>query len=307
MKPNHKRILCNILGILCLGTTFVLAQNTSKQVQAKYIQESIILDGTLDEPIWQSADVAGDFQQFFPSDQVKAEYVTEVKVLFSDTHLYVGIYAEKEPGDYVVSTLRRDFGASTNDNISLLFDTFSDGTTAYFFGITPYGVQREGLVSEGGAAFNNTWDIKWQAEATRFDDHFVIELAIPFTSVKFPEGTTSWRFRPYRWNNQVNQQDTWVKVPQQQILSSLADMGEIVFEKPLGESRMPIALIPYINVLADKDYTTDNTNTKFKTGGDAKISIGNGMNLDLTLNPDFSNVEVDDIFTNLTRFEGSTA
>ncbi|UWX54521.1 carbohydrate binding family 9 domain-containing protein [Maribacter litopenaei] len=243
------------------------------------------------------------FNNFSRLTQVAAEHKTEVKVLYSATHLYVGIYAEKAPGDYVVSSLRRDFGALTNDNISLLFDTFSDGTTAYFFGVTPYGVLREGLVSDGGTAFNNTWDIKWQAEATRFDDHFVIEVAIPFTSMKFPEGTTSWRFRPYRWNNQVNQQDTWVKVPQQQLLSSLAYMGELNFEKPLGESVMPIALIPYINVLADKDYGNDVANTKFKTGGDAKISIGNGMNLDLTLNPDFSNVEVDDIFTNLTRFE----
>lgn len=303
MKPNNKRTLSFVLSFLCLGAIIALGQKVTKQVKAKYIEQPITLDGILDEPIWRTADSADGFQQFFPSDQVQAEYATTVKLLFSDTHLYLGIYAEKEPGDYVVSTLRRDFGAATNDNISLLFDTFSDGTTAYFFGVTPYGVLREGLVSEGGAAFNNTWDIKWQAEATRFEDHFVIEVAIPFTSMKFPEGTTSWRFRPYRWNNQVNQQDTWVKVPQQQLLSSLADMGELVFERPLGESRMPIALIPYINVLADKDYAADVAQTKFKAGGDAKISIGNGMNLDLTLNPDFSNVEVDDIFTNLTRFE----
>ncbi|WP_421824573.1 DUF5916 domain-containing protein [Flagellimonas oceanensis] len=278
-------------------------QTTSKKVTAKYINQAITLDGVMNEPIWQTAEIAGDFQQFFPSDQVQAEYPTEVRVLFSDTHLYVGVHAVKKPGDYVVSTLRRDFGAATNDNISLLFDTFSDGTTAYFFGVTPFGVQREGLVSEGGAAFNNTWDIKWQAEASRYDDHFVIEVAIPFTSLKFPENSNTWRFRPYRWNNQVNQQDTWVRVPQQQLLSSLADMGELVFEKPLEESRMPIALIPYINVLTDKDHGTDVANAQFKTGSDAKIAIGNGMNLDLTLNPDFSNVEVDDIFTNLTRFE----
>ena len=291
------------LILLCLFPGYSFAQDVFKSIQAKYVSEAVNLDGVMDEPIWQTAEVAGDFQQFFPSDQVSAEHSTQVKMLYSDTHLYIGIYAEKAPGDYVVSSLKRDFGATTNDNISLLFDTFSDGTTAYFFGVTPYGVLREGLVSDGGTTFNNTWDIKWQAEATRFDDHFVIEVAIPFTSMKFAEGTTSWRFRPYRWNNQVNQQDTWVKVPQQQLLSSLAYMGELTFEKPLGESRMPIALIPYINLLADKDYSINESETKFKTGGDAKISIGNGMNLDLTLNPDFSNVEVDDIFTNLTRFE----
>lgn len=281
----------------------LLAQETTKSITARFISEEIQLDGRMEEATWQTAEVADDFQQFFPSDQVKAEFPTVVKVLYSQTHLYVGIYAEKAKGDYVVSTLKRDFEAGTNDNISLLFDTFGDGTTAFFFGITPFGVLREGLVSEGGAAFNNTWDVKWQAEATRFDDHFVIEVAIPFTSLKFEEGVTSWRFRPYRWNNQSNQQDTWVKVPQNQSLSSLADMGALRFERPLGKSRTPLALIPYVNVLSDKIYTSDLSETKFKTGGDAKIAIGNGMNLDLTLNPDFSNVEVDDIFTNLTRFE----
>ena len=298
---NLRKQLIFLFGIFI--SAFCTAQTTPKSVTARYIDAPINLDGVLDEAVWETAEVAGDFQQFFPSDQVPAEYPTEVKVLFSDTHLYVGIYARKAPGDYVVSTLKRDFGALTNDNISLLFDTFSDGTTAYFFGVTPYGVRREGLVSEGGSNFNNTWDIKWQAEATRFDDHFVIEIAIPFTSLKFVEGATKWRFRPYRWNNQSNQQDTWVKVPQQQLLSSLADMGELRFERPLGKSRTPIALIPYVNALADKDYAGDVSETSFKTGGDAKIAVGNGMNLDLTLNPDFSNVEVDDIFTNLTRFE----
>ncbi|MBT8296714.1 MAG: carbohydrate binding family 9 domain-containing protein [Maribacter sp.] len=298
---NLRKQLIFLFGIFI--SAFCTAQITPKSVTARYIDAPINLDGVLDEAVWETAEVAGDFRQFFPSDQVSAEYPTEVKVLFSDTHLYLGIYAKKAPGDYVVSTLKRDFGALTNDNISLLFDTFSDGTTAYFFGVTPYGVRREGLVSEGGSNFNNTWDIKWQAEATRFDDHFVIEIAIPFTSLKFVEGATKWRFRPYRWNNQSNQQDTWVKVPQQQLLSSLADMGELRFERPLGKSRTPIALIPYVNALADKDYASDVSETSFKTGGDAKIAVGNGMNLDLTLNPDFSNVEVDDIFTNLTRFE----
>ncbi|WP_339727621.1 DUF5916 domain-containing protein [Maribacter stanieri] len=292
-----------VIGYLFFSSTQGYAQQTTKNVTARFTDQEIVLDGVLNEEVWKTADIAGDFQQFFPSDQVPAQFKTEVRLLQTDDYLYVGIYAEKTFGDYVVSTLKRDFGAMTNDNISLLFDTFSDGTTAYFFGVTPYGVLREGLVSEGGAAFNNTWDMKWRAEATRFDDHFVIEVAIPFTFLKFPEGSTSWRFRPYRWNNQVNQQDSWVKVPQNQILSSLADMGELRFERPLQKSRTPLAVIPYINALADKNYTIEETRTDFKFGGDAKIAVSNGMNLDLTLNPDFSNVEVDDIFTNLTRFE----
>ena len=80
-------------------------------------------------------------------------------------------------------------------------------------------------------------------------------------------------------------------------------MEEMVFEKPLGKSRTPLALIPYINGITSRDYTVHDSKSQYKVGGDAKLAIGNGMNLDLTLNPDFSNVEVDNVVTNLTRFE----
>ncbi len=281
----------------------LFSQETSKKLTARFITDDIKIDGELDEPVWETADRANEFWQFFPSDSVLAQYPTETRILYSETTLYVAFRAEAPNDKYVVATLKRDFGGTTNDNVSLLFDTFNDGTNAFFFGITPYGVQREGLVADGGADFNNTWDIKWQAEAKRYDNYYTVEVAIPFTSLKFKEGATKWRFRAYRWNLQTNEQTTWVRVPQNQQLSNLAFMGELHFEKPLGKSRTPFAVIPYINGLTQKDFTTDETDNQFKFGGDAKIAIGNGMNLDLTVNPDFSNVEVDDIFTNLTRFE----
>jgi len=304
MHPLKTKIFPFILlGLLFSSPLGLSAQEAVKRLQAKYIEEPIQLDGRLDEPVWELADTATDFWQFFPTDSLQAQYQTKVKIVYDETTLYVGIRAESSGSDYVVSSLRRDFGGTTNDNVSLLFDTFNDGTNAFFFGVTPYGVQREGQVAEGGSNFNNTWDIKWYVESQMYDDHYVVEIAIPFTSLKFIEGATSWRFRAYRWNLQTNVQSTWVRVPQNNQLSSLAYMGELVFEKPLGRSRTPISLIPYVNALAEKDYVEDVSETKLKVGGDAKIAIGNGLNLDITLNPDFSNVEVDDIFTNLTRFE----
>ncbi|MGB5667604.1 MAG: DUF5916 domain-containing protein [Maribacter sp.] len=296
----------NLFIFLLFGIIFpstIYSQDGYKSVTVKYITEEIILDGTMDEAVWETAETGSNFMQFFPTDSVEARYQTSFKILYSETNLYLGIRAEAANGNYVVSSLKRDFGALTNDNVSLLFDTFNDGNTAFFFGVTPYGVQREGLVSEGGSNFNNTWDIKWQAESQLFDDHYVVEIAIPFTSLKFVEGSTKWRFRSYRWNIQSNEQSSWARVPQNQLLSSLAYMGELNFERPLGKSRTPFALIPYINILSDKNYASNVSNTDIKVGGDAKVAVGNGMNLDITINPDFSNVEVDDIFTNLTRFE----
>src|SRR5690606_19337015 len=112
-----------------------------------------------------------------------------------------------------------------------------------------------------------------------------------------------WRLQTYRWNISGNEQSAWARVPQNQQLSNLASAGTLIFEKPLNKSHNPIALIPYANASTEKDFITGQSNTKLKLGGDAKIAIGDGMNLDITVNPDFSNVEVDNIFTNLTRFE----
>tara|TARA_X000001036_G_scaffold312588_1_gene291177 strand:- start:3839 stop:5962 length:2124 start_codon:yes stop_codon:yes gene_type:complete len=267
------------------------------------VEQEPQIDGFLEEAIWEQISSGNNFIQYFPTDSLRAKYQTSFKVFRTETTLYIGFKAYYENEQVVISSLKRDFGALTNDNVSLLFDTFNDGTNAFFFGVTPYGVQREGLVSEGGASFNNTWDVKWRAEAQRFKEYYTVEIAIPLTSLKFVEGATSWRFRAYRWNVQSNEQSTWVQVPQNQLLSSLAYMGRLKFETPLGKSRTPFAIIPYANGIVQKDFTVDNTLQSVKSGVDAKVALSDGLNLDITLNPDFSNVEVDDIFTNLTRFE----
>ncbi|KKM75171.1 hypothetical protein LCGC14_1392950, partial [marine sediment metagenome] len=153
--------------------------------------------------------------------------------------------------------------------------------------------------------FNTSWDVKWLGESKTFENYYTAELAIPLTSFKFREGETKWRFQSYRFDMQTNERSAWYRVPQNQSIFSLAFMGDMVFEKPLGKSRTPLALIPYINTVAEKDYIGNDGRTNFKIGGDVKLAIGNGMNLDVTINPDFSNVEVDAIITNLTRFEVS--
>ncbi len=297
-----------LLGfILCITTLMSFAQNT-KSFTVKYTTETIIPDGELNEPIWQIAQSAGEFQQYFPSDAIPAEYQSDIRMVVDSTTLYIGMKITTPGNDYVIPSLERDFRAGGNDNISLLFDTFNDGTNAFLFGINPYGVRREALISSGGQdlrGFTTSWDVKWKGDAKRYDGYYTAEMAIPLTSFKFAEGATKWRFQSYRFDMQNNETSVWQNIPQNQLVFNLAFMGDMVFEKPLGKSRTPFTLIPYINGLSEKDFETDNGSNILKVGGDAKISIGNGMNLDVTLNPDFSNVEVDDIFTNLTRFEVS--
>ena len=297
--------ICLFIILSCTST--LIAQDEPKSLTAKFITEEIKVDGALDEAVWQSADVASDFWQYFPADSSLANYQTEIRILYNETMLYVGIRAESDGNDYVVTSLRRDYSGPRNDNVSLLFDTFNDGTNAFGFGMTPYGVRREFLVSTGGASrnsFNTAWDIKWQGNSKIYDNYYTVEMAIPFTSLKFEEGATSWRMHPYRFNVQSNEFTPWQRIPQSQLLGNLAFAGELVFEKPLGKSRTPLALIPYVNTATQKDFEADtDVDNNILVGGDAKVAIGDGLNLDLTINPDFSNVEVDAIFTNLTRFE----
>lgn len=300
--------MSRILSALALYFAFaqLYSQSPDKQFTVRLTDDILKIDGILDEAAWENADSARDFQQYFPTDSLKASYPTEIKMLYNATTLYIAVIAESPGDDYVIPSLQRDFRAGGNDNISLLFDTFNDGTNAFLFGINPYGVRREALISGGGSGlrgFTTSWDVKWKGETNIYDGYYVAEIAIPLTSFKFREGETKWRFQSYRFDMQSNERSVWYDIPQNQLIFNLAFMGDMVFEEPLGRSRTPLALIPYVNTLLDKDYTENETRTNFKVGGDAKVAIGNGMNLDITINPDFSNVEVDNVVTNLTRFE----
>lgn len=300
-------VLKLIIGLeILLQVTLTSAQHQEKKFTVKHITEYLTVDGVLDEAAWESAESIGDFQQYFPADNVIAEYQTDIRMLVNDDILYVGIKVYTPGNKYIISSLERDFRATGNDNISLVFDTFNDGNNAFLFGINPLGVRREVLISGGGqdlSGFTTSWDIKWKGESKIYDDYYTAEMAIPLTSFKFAEGETKWRFQSYRFDMQSNERSNWYRIPQNQSVINLAFMGDMYFEKPLGRSRTPLAIIPYINGITDKEFTTNSSTSSLKVGGDAKLAIGNGMNLDITLNPDFSNVEVDEIFTNLTRFE----
>ncbi len=300
--------MTKILSVLALlfVSTHALSQNSEKSFTVKYISEDIVLDGVLDDPIWGMAESANTFQQYFPTDSVTAKAPSDIKMLYDDKNLYIGIRINTIGKDYVIPSLERDFRAGGNDNISLLFDTFNDGTNAFLFGINPYGVRREALITNGGSGlegFTTSWDIKWKGESVIYDDYYTAEMVIPLTSFKFREGENKWRFNSYRFDMQSNETSTWVRIPQNQLIFNLAFMGDMMFEKPLGKSRTPLALIPYVNGITTNDFDSGESLNNFKVGADAKISVGNSLNLDLTLNPDFSTVEVDNFITNLTRFE----
>ncbi len=296
-------LICFLLINYCL-----LGQAEQKSFTVKYISDNIVADGDLNEPIWEIGESVNNYWEYFPLDSIQAKQQSELRIFYDDKNLYVGIKAASVGNNYALQSLKRDFRGSGSDSFSLVFDTFNDGTNAFMFGINPYGVRREALISNGGGDrrdYSLSWDVKWKGNAKMHDGYFTAEMIIPLTSLKFKEGAKSWRFNSYRIDTQSNERSTWTRIPQNQLIYNLAFMGEMIFEKPLGVSRTPLAIIPYVNAISQKDFEINESLNNIKFGGDAKVSIGNSLNLDITLNPDFSQVEVDDQVTNLTRFEVS--
>ena len=299
--------LVYITLLTLLSQAVSIAQVDNHSISVLSTTESIVVDGILDDPIWQSAKPVNQFMQYFPSDSVNATQDTEISMAYDDDNLYIAIICYSLGNNYVVPSLKRDFRAGGSDNITLLIDPFNDGINAYMFGINPMGVLREGLISGGGVnlnGFSTSWDQKWTGEAKIYDNKWTAEIVIPFSILRYNAGNTSWRFNSYRFDLQANERTTWVQIPRNQWIFNLGYMGSMNFESAPKNQGSSISFIPYAIGSVTKDYE-EKTPTKYKTnfGGDAKVAVTSGLNLDITANPDFSQVEVDRQVTNLDRFE----
>ena len=111
-------------------------QSEQRSLFVKKNEEKIKLDGVLDEAVWNEADIATDFWQMFPTDSLRSTNETEVKLLYDDTYIYISAYAKGVDANFMVSSLKRDFSARSNDNVTVLFDTFRDGQNAFLFGVS---------------------------------------------------------------------------------------------------------------------------------------------------------------------------
>jgi hypothetical protein len=269
----------------------------------------IIIDGALNDEGWNQAYEASQFQQYFPFDSLSAQYATRFKLTYDDEFLYFSAKMENNHKErrYVTPSLRRDYRGNI-DGITLLIDPFQDNTNAFQFGVNPYGVQREGLITNGGQRPDDlslSWDNKWYAAAKQYEDYWTAEMAIPFKTIRFKEGSEKWNINVYRIDTQEGERSTWSPIERQFLLMSLAFMKELNWEEPLKKPGSNISLIPYISANTEADYEEidGSFDGGMSIGGDAKVAVTSGLNLDLTYNPDFSQVELDEQVTNLDRFE----
>ncbi|MEN0003661.1 MAG: DUF5916 domain-containing protein [Bacteroidota bacterium] len=298
-------ISLSILGVqaVCLGQM----STTDRSIYLKSLQGEITLDGKLEEAAWFTGRPAKDFWQYFPTDSVANNPQTEIYMTYDDKFLYIAAKCYSAQDDYVVPSLRRDYRAGGNDNITFLLDPFQDRTNSFVFGMNPLGVMREALIANGGrngGDFDESWDNKWKGVSHIGEGFWSCELKIPFSTLRFKAGERKWFFNSYRFDTQSGTRSTWVRIPQNQIIMSLAFMGEMEWEEAPKRPGTNISVIPYVASGFNQNYAEGSPEDfDLAAGGDAKIGITSGLNLDLTYNPDFSQVDVDRQVINTDRFE----
>ncbi len=274
------------------------------QIHIKEADSPITIDGILNEPAWKNAEVATNFRRVLPIDTGLATAQTAVKVTYSPTTLYIGIICyDPTPGKRPVESLRRDFSFMKNDNFIVFIDTFNDQTNGFAFGVSAAGAQWDGVQSNGGTV-NLDWDIKWRSAVKSYDDRWVAEFAIPFRSIRYNGGEAQWGINFSRQDLKTGEKSSWAPMPRQFATATLAYTGSLVWDKPLPGSGPRFSLIPYVS---GKTVQNKEAGEGFKNsasaGVDAKVILSTSMNLDLTVHPDYSQVEVDQQVTNLDRFE----
>ncbi len=294
-------ILFNVLGFAATAQTLT---DGARRYPLKQTTEKITIDGKLDEAVWQSTPKTGNFWQQFPYDTLLAFTKTEVMMTYDSKNIYVAaICYENSEKEHVVTSLKRDFAFSANDAFAIYLDPFNDKINGFSFAVNPYGAQLEGLIQNGGGfGTNDDWDNKWFSSTTRYDGYWVAEFKIPFKTIRYKEDIAEWGVNFSRNNQKINERSTWNRVPLNFGISTLAYTGKLVWDKLPPKAGLNISLIPYVITSYSEDYDNSDVNREVDAGFDAKVSVTPSLNLDLTMNPDFSQVEVDRQVTNLTRF-----
>ncbi|MEP4001382.1 MAG: DUF5916 domain-containing protein, partial [Ekhidna sp.] len=250
------------------------------------------------------AEEANDFFMVLPMDEGKANEPTTIKMTYDNKHLYLlATFYNATKANYFVESLRRDFSFGKNDNFLLFLDPFNNQTTGFSFGSNAYGAQWDGTMYDGSQIDLN-WDSKWVSEVTRSPEKWVFEMAVPFKSIRYEEGVKEWGINFSRLDLKSSEKSSWTPIPRQFPTSSLAYSGTLVWDAPPPAPGTNFSIIPYVlgDVTQNEEIGGDiKTNGKF--GGDIKYSLTSSLNLDVTINPDFSQVEVDRQITNLDRFE----
>ena len=270
--------------------------------------EPPVLDGLVSEASWDSADVASDFLQREPQEGQPASERTEVRVLYDDDNLYVGVIAyDENPSAVLATEMRRDelgsrFGGS-DDTFSILLDTFNDGRSAFLFTVNALGTRYDATI-RNESEINSDWDEAWEAAAQVTARGWEAEMVIPLGILRFSSGMADWGVDFERQIRHKNEQVAWSNYRRNFQFIAVSQAGGLRGFENLSVTQR-FRLRPYFlggaTSLFDDSVRTNDVTEEFGID-DLKIQLTSNLTADLTYNTDFAQVEVDQQRVNLTRF-----
>ncbi len=277
--------------------------NEDYVLKIKKTDQKIVLDGQLNENVWEMADVADNFSMILPLDDQKAKQFSEIRMTYDDDNLYISVifFNNNVKGDYVVESYNRDFSFGKNDNFIVAMDPFNNMSTGFAFGLNTYGAQWDGTLFNGRNVDLN-WDTKWYSEVSFDEEKWTAEIAIPFKSIRYKDDLTQWGISFSRLDLKANEKSGWTPVPRQFPSITMAYSGVLDWDTPPPDQGANISFIPYLSGEIESPQTGIKK-SQLNAGADVKLNLTSSLNLDITLNPDFSQAEVDQQVTNLDRFE----
>ncbi len=292
--------LCAVVGLMLIGHQLAHSQPV-KQVTVRPADQLIVIDGRMDEESWYRADGITGFVRNFPDDQTPARYQTHAWMLFDEEHLYVFLRMERDStAAYSVSSLKEDFPFYDNDAVGVILAPFNDFTNGYGFYVNAYGAKRDEQISNGTET-DATLDLKWTTAAVREAGYYTVEMALPLEYIQHGNGTT-WHVNVVRNDAGANERSAWVRVPINFQLHNLAFAGRMQWDaSALKGARKLYSIIPSLTFSESRE-TGRAAEYQLKPSFDAKVALSTSLNVDVTINPDFSQAEVDEQQVNLTRF-----
>src|SRR5712664_2532918 len=266
------------------------------------------LDGTLNDPLWQSAKPITEFRQREPHEGEPPTEKTEVRILYSRHAVYFGIHCyDSEPSRIIATELRRDAVQDLDDHFEILIDSNRDRRGAYVFEVNPLGTQSDGLIVEeqgdaNGGDFDRGWDGVWTSEAHITSDGWTATIEIPFTTLNFTHSSdVVWGLNFKRFIRRKNEEGLWSAYRRTFGITKVSEAGELRGIKDIGSGRLFIVK-PYGLARYDKQ-TGQNPQFPLTAGLDIKYGLSSNFVLNLTGNTDFADAEVDLQPFNITPFK----
>ena len=303
-----KRIFIAILLVSFLLPVVFGQDPEKKHYNATQITIPPVINGVLDDEAWQSGTWAGDFTQNQPFSGRPETQRTEFKILFDDNNLYVAIKAYDTSPDSIVNRLtRRD--EADGDLVGIIIDSFHDLRTGFLFGVSSAGVKYDQVFTNDGQNQDASWDPNWWVETSVNKDGWVAEMKIPFSQVRFDKSSSDgWGLDVARILYRKNEQTFWQHIPKEapglvHLFGELKGLEQIKPRKIFDITPYGVAKTETFQSVPENPFQATGRSSKLNGGIDAKIGITNNMTMDLTINPDFGQVEADPSVVNLSAYE----